>query len=119
MLLLCFISKSYSQNYDRWVFVTAEDNNDYSVYYDSETIKYTNNGVTMNLKFIYSDNSKEDWDKKFSILKWTLFCKNDSYEIVTGTIYYRNGEIQTYRINQIKEIIPDTIGETIYRKFCK
>lgn len=119
LFYFCFISTVYSQNDDRWVYITSDGDFNFSVYYDTETIKYNGNNVTVNLKFIYSSESKDFWNRKYSIIKYIYYCSKEQYQLVSNTTYYKNGEISTININKIDDVIPESVSETVYRLFCK
>ena len=113
-LFLVFIQKSFSQ--ERWIYITSGGNNDFDVYFDNETIKVDNNEITVFIKYVYSNESKKYWDKKYAIFKQIYYCNKDYSKSISGTVYYRNGDVKTYEYYKYEDIIPDTIGEIIKKR---
>lgn len=116
VIILFSVTKGFSQN-DRWVYIT--DNEDMTIYYDTETINYNGDEITLNLKYIISNVSKELTDIDYFINKAIYYCGKDYYKIVRATLYYKNGKVSTIKDTYNEDIIPDSIGEDIYRYFCK
>lgn len=110
------VTNCYSQD-ERWIFVA--DDESLIIYYDKETIKTKGNEITVNLKFVIKDNSEELKDVDFFINKTVYNCGKDYYKILRSTIYHKNGKISMLKDTYVEDIIPDTIGEDIYRYFCK
>lgn len=82
LFLLTFIfivSKCYSQS-DRWVYLSLGE--DYSIYYDKETVKYDDNKITVFLKSIYFEDSKRYGDFKYAIVKTELYCGKITFIII-------------------------------------
>lgn len=113
---LIFISKSYSQ--DRWVYITKDEKN-VSYYYDSQTIKYTENEISIYLKAVFSIESTNDYDKKYALSKWILYCGKERISHGSTTVYYRDGDIKTFTSNDYQDVLPESVGEVIYNYFCK
>ncbi|MFZ4589403.1 MAG: surface-adhesin E family protein [Ignavibacteria bacterium] len=116
LTVILLVSNCNAQT-DRWIYVTT--NSDYTTYYDVETIKYNGNEITVNLKSIYSDDSKEFWDLKYSILKSVFYCGEYRFKNISVTEYYKRGGANTIPINNYIDVIPETTGEDIYKFFCK
>jgi hypothetical protein len=116
MLFVFYFSKCYPQ--ERWVYI-GDDEDNTSVYFDKETIKYENSEINIFLKYVYPGDSKTNWDKKYAIAKWTIYCKKESIYAHNVTIYYRNGLIEKYNLNLYRETLPETFAEIVFNLFCK
>jgi hypothetical protein len=114
-LTLVYIQKSYSQN--RWIYITTSTN-DYTIYYDSESIKINGNEITIFLKFIPSSSSKDYYRINYSIDKWILYCNRNQYQEVFSVEYLNSGNSSTNYLYLYSDVIPESIGEKIYNTFC-
>lgn len=118
-LTLLFFGDVKAQDGDRWIYVTSDGDYNFDAFYDIETLKYNNNSITVNIKFVYNSESKEFWNRKYSIMKYVYYCNEYQYQFKTETTYYRNGEMSSHNINKIEDVIPDSVSETFYKLFCK
>ncbi|MFZ4402325.1 MAG: surface-adhesin E family protein [Bacteroidales bacterium] len=107
---------------NRWMYIASSSDLIYDIYYDSETIRQNNDEITVSIKFDFENAaSKNEITKTFEkqISKWVIFCGKDKYYIGKGVLYYKNGQMKEIIINEYNDVIPESIGEGIYRYFCK
>lgn len=108
--LFCFDLKA--QESDRWVWFADEGSKNY--YYDSETLNYGNNNITIWIKV--TNVSKRINEVKAN---WIIYCKSRKVLEETTIEYYKDGTSKERGDNFPTKIVPDTIGELLYNYFCK
>lgn len=117
--LILTVEKSYSQNSDRWRWL----DNSYgrSVYIDTETIKRSGNSYTVWTKYVcFSECEEGSRTLDYNMYQETFNCDYRTIQTLAGYTYYTDTsfrEVTDYDGGS-KPIIPDTVGETIFKYLC-
>lgn len=116
IFIFCLLAlKGYAQ--DRWVYVA--ESNDCILYYDSETIKYNNNSVTVYIKTVYKSDESIKTGIDHQISKNIIYCGEYNFETVSITTYYNNGTNEGVNLNKYRNIVPETVMEEVYKRLCR
>lgn len=118
LLSLFFIKNSYCQG-DRWKLIA--ENNEYYIYYDSETSIYDSyfDKYTTFLKHTPKSNSGKDENIKYIIYMVEIRCTPRWLRYDSGKTYYYDGSSDSFAVNYVEEAYPDSFAEIMIRLFCR
>jgi len=107
---------------DRWVFIASNHDGSSLYYYDTKSVTYEQNTVIVWLKIEYPNKDYDESSKKYfnySLNKVKYYCGQRIEESLDFFTYYTDGNLKKYDISNKKwDIIPETLGETLYLNFC-
>jgi hypothetical protein len=114
-----------------WKFIRKSKDGD-SYYYDGDNIsRPSKNIVKGSVKMVYSEKSKNrEIDKlgpsykdlSYRINLWEMNCIEKKVAFLEITTYTKNGTIiKSIKVDSIKwaSIVPETMGEDLYKALCK
>jgi len=120
--LICLCYEIYSQSNDRWINIASDIEGEY--YMDLETFYY--DGANQNniiwVKYIYNNKDMPDPDKNYLdylLYKFGISCKNRTIEVFESYTYLVKGDVIHKEDYEKNDIVPETVGEAMYKFLCK
>lgn len=103
----------------RWYFLWA-GNNQYTAFFDAETIERSKDSVTVWLKFVQTTTPSADGSWALAT-RWRMNCTKRTIQYIASSTYDRDNKFirSNNNIGIEDAVTPDTAGEKILKVSCE